>query len=235
MRRLTILLLALLTALTIAATRPAPAQASDSAAVTVNLKDGTDIFKFAFHIVRTTQDVVDETNAAFAYATCTDCTTVAVAFQIVLVFSDPSTITPTNLAIAMNVDCVSCDTFASAYQWVSTTGGPVVFTPEGQKRLNELRKQIRDLLRSDLPFDQLQAELDQIADEISDILKTELVSVGPGQTDNGESGGNGGEETTTPSETTPSETTPSDTTTTETTTTEPSAETTTTTETTTTP
>jgi putative peptide zinc metalloprotease protein len=221
MKRLTLIFLALLATLTIAAARPTAAKAEDSTAVAVNLRDGADIFRLAFHIVRTQQDVVDNSNAAVAFASCSDCQTIAVAFQVVLVFSDPSVVDPTNLALAYNFECTSCDTLASAYQWVLTTGGPVHFTAAGNQQIAELRRQLRDLLASDLPIDQMQTQIDQIAAELQQVIQTELVPAG-------NSGGSqsGGSDTTT-TETTPTtttETTPTDTTgttTTDTTTTTP--------------
>src|SRR2546421_7615949 len=97
----------------------------DNTAIAINTKDGSSIFKLAFSIKRVAGDVVDSTNAAVAFASCNDCSTVAVAIEVVLVTGDPSTVTPTNLALAMNVDCQSCITVADAYQFVIGTGGEV--------------------------------------------------------------------------------------------------------------
>jgi putative peptide zinc metalloprotease protein len=177
MRRIAAGLIAALLLLTLAGAGATPAHAQDNTAIAINTKDGTDIFKLAFKIARVNQDVVDQSNAAVAFNSCQDCQSIAVAFQIVLIFSDPSVVESQNLALALNENCDACVAFASAYQWLLTTDGPVHLTAAGNQRIAELRKRLRDLVESDLTIEQLQAELDQIRDEVADILATELVPV----------------------------------------------------------
>ena len=181
MRRIAIALLAALLVLALAGATTTPAHAQDNTAIAINTKDGTDIFKLAFKIARVNQDVVDQSNAAVAFNSCDDCQSIAVAFQVILIFSDPAVVDSQNLALALNVDCDACVAFASAYQWLLTTDGPVHFTAEGNQRLAELKKRLRELLKSDLTVEQLQAELDEIRDDVADILTTELVPAGPPQ------------------------------------------------------
>ena len=178
MRRIAAGLIAALLLLTLAGASATPAQGQDNTAIAINTKDGTDIFKLAFKIARVNQDVVDQSNAAVAFNSCQDCQSIAVAFQIVLIFSDPAVVDSQNLALAMNLNCDACVAFASAYQWLLTTDGPVHLTAAGNQRIAELRKRLRDLLQSDLTIEQLQAELDQIKNEVADILATELVPAG---------------------------------------------------------
>jgi putative peptide zinc metalloprotease protein len=179
MRRVAIALLAAILVLALAGASATPSRAQDNTAVAINTKDGTDIFKLAFKIARVNQDVVDQSNAAVAFNSCDDCQSIAVAFQVILIFSDPAVVESQNLALALNVDCDACVAFASAYQWLLTMDGPVRFTAEGNERLAELKKRLRDLLNSDLTIEQLQAELDEIRDEVADLLATELVPAGP--------------------------------------------------------
>jgi putative peptide zinc metalloprotease protein len=174
------ILLAILLAVALAlAPGAAPAAAQDTAAVAINTRDGSELFRFAFNVRRTMQDVVDNTNAAVAVASCTECETIAISFQVVLAGGDPSTVTPTNLALAINEECTSCVTAAYAYQFVLGTDGPVHFTAEGNQRLAELRNRLRALEEQELTPDQLQVALDEAADELSDILAHELVATGP--------------------------------------------------------
>jgi putative peptide zinc metalloprotease protein len=179
MKRIAVPFLVLVLALALGAARATPAHAQDNTAIAINTKDGTDIFKLAFKIVRANQDIVDQSNAAVAFNSCQECQSIAVAFQIVLILSDPDVVSSENIALAMNVECDACVAFASAYQWLLTTGGPVYFTAEGNQHLAELRQRLRDLLQSDLTIAELEAELDQIATEIADILANELVAAGP--------------------------------------------------------
>ena len=158
---------------------PGSAGGQDNFAVVVNTHDGLDLFRVAFKIVRTTQDVVDQSNAAVAANSCDDCSSTAIALQVVLIFSDPSEVTSTNLALAYNELCSACVAVAEAYQWVLTTGGVVRFTAEGNQRLAEIYRRLHRLRNAGLTLEQLQAELDEISAEIADVLATEIVPAGP--------------------------------------------------------
>jgi putative peptide zinc metalloprotease protein len=218
-RRLLILLLAALLSTGLSAARPTLATA-DNAAIAVNTKDGTTVFKVAFAIRHVMSDIVTETNAAVAYNSCSDCSSVAIAFEIVLIESDASVISPTNIAIAFNENCSTCVAVAEAYQFVLGNGGGAVhFDAEGNRILAELRRRLHSLRKEDLTIDQLQAVLDDMSAQIADVLSNHLVSAGPAR----------------PQETTTTTTTPTTSTTTPTTTATPTAteETTTTTPTTT--
>jgi putative peptide zinc metalloprotease protein len=224
-RRLLILFAALFAAVAFSAL-PSAAQAGDNAAIAINTKDGSSVFKLAFAIRRVAGDVVDETNGAVAYASCTSCQTTAIAIEIVLITGDPSTVTPTNVAIAVNEMCNLCDTFASAYQFVVSTGGPVRFTSEGIRELHAIRKELQDL--KGLSNEEIRARLPALINRLKIVLRTQLVPVGrpeDGQQDESEadepsngSTGNGGQ--TTPGTTTGGQETVTPTTTTTTDTTE---------------
>ena len=69
----------------------------DTAAVAVNTKDGSSVFRLAFSIKKVAGDVVDNANAAVAYSSCESCRTIALSIQIVLVTGDPETVTPENI------------------------------------------------------------------------------------------------------------------------------------------
>jgi putative peptide zinc metalloprotease protein len=224
-RRFLTIGLAAVFALGLSTGAPTAAYAGDNAAIAVNTKDGTTVFKVAFAIRHVMGDVVDQTNGAVAYSSCTDCASVAVAFEIVLVEGDPSTVTPTNVAIAFNENCDTCVAVAEAYQFVLGTGGIVHFDSEGNRILSEIRRELHSLRKEDLTLEQLQAKLDDIAARMADVLRNHLVPVGNTKKD-AET-----ETTSTPTTTTtPETTTTAPTTTAEepTTTTEPPPETTTT-------
>jgi putative peptide zinc metalloprotease protein len=232
MKRVTLIVITALLALGVAGALPGTARAQDNAAVAVNTKDGSSVFKLAFKIVRVNRDVVDNVNAAFAIASCAECTTVAVAFQAVLIFSDPSEVTTTNLAWAANYLCTECLTFAYAYQNVFTTGGPVHFTAEANRQLAEIRHALQEIRKDIENIDswptppecegvgedllnacKLEARLAPLKEQFAQVLMTGLVPAGPPPEEN---------EPTEPTETTTTETTtePTETeTTTETTTT----------------
>lgn len=155
----------------------------DNAAVAINTKDGSDLFRFAFSIVRITGDVAAPTNTAIAYASCKECQTVAIAIQIVLIEGSPSTYTPQNVAIAVNDTCSHCDTLATAYQYVFQSGGPMTLTEEGWQQLREVLRSIRQLKSSGLTGPEIQARVDTYAKQIYQIFSTQLV---PMQQDEGQ-------------------------------------------------
>ena len=222
MRRLTITLLTLLLAAGFSAAWPAHAHAQDNTAIAINTKDGAALFKFAFSVKRVAGDVVDNTNAAVAFASCENCQTVAIAIQIVLVTGDPSVVTPTNLALAFNVECTLCETMASAYQFVFGNGDNMRFTADGRRLLAEIRKEFHDLRKESdgLTLAEIDARVKALVERIRAVLQNELVPAGNASRDDDD------EPTSTTTTTTPTTTTTSPTTTAEpttdgTTTTEP--------------
>jgi putative peptide zinc metalloprotease protein len=202
-KRLTLLLTTLLALLALASAPPALAQ--DSAAVAVNTKDGADIFKFAFRVTRVMNDVVDNQNAAVAYASCAECQTVAVAIQTVLVFSDPSVVTPENYAIALNDGCDTCVTVASAYQFVLGVPDGFRFSHEAWLRILEIRGQIKELgkafERGELTALELAAQVDALVDELRSVVKGDIEA-------GGAAGGDSGEDADATTEEPPTETAP---------------------------
>ena len=182
MRRLTFLFLSVLLAAGLAIANPdaARAQGGDNTAIAINTKDGSALFKFAFSIRRVGGEIVDNTNAAVAFASCDSCQTVAIAIQVVLVTGNPDVATPTNLALAYNLECTLCETLASAYQFVFSTGGQVHFTAEGNQALAQLRREFHDLRKEAerLTVVELQQRVAALVDRLRDVLRTELVPAG---------------------------------------------------------
>lgn len=157
----------------------ARADGGDTTAVAINTRDGASIFRLAFQIRRVAGSVVDQQNAAVAFASCAECQTVAIAFQVVLAMGDVDTATPENYAIAINQDCTECTTLAAAYQFVLTTDGAVHFSAEGNQTLAELRRRLLELRDADLSPDEYLAELDAVAAELGRVLDEELELAGP--------------------------------------------------------
>jgi putative peptide zinc metalloprotease protein len=178
---------------------PAVAHAAgDSTAIAINTKDGSSIFRLAFGVRRVMSDVVDQSNAAVAYASCEECQTVAVSVQLVLVMSDPDVVTPTNIAIAINEGCASCETLASAYQYVLTTDGPVHFDAEGNQELSAIKRDLRDLVTrsEDLEIEAIQTEVDALVARMFVVVDDHLISAGRAQDE--DVGPESGEPTPTP-------------------------------------
>jgi putative peptide zinc metalloprotease protein len=151
----------------------------DNVAAGVNTKDGKTVYAIRLKIVQTTSDTVDATNAAVAVNSgCTGCSTVAIAFEGVIVVGSPSTFSPTNLALAYNQDCSGCTAFADAYQQVVQTSTRVRITKQGRKQVAAIRKDLKDLKHSDLTLEQIRARVAADEEAFAAVLRNELVPVG---------------------------------------------------------
>lgn len=158
----------------------------DTAAVAVNTRDGSSVFRLAFSVKRVMGSEVDADNAAVAYASCADCQTVASSIQVVLLMDDADSVTTDNVAVAINYQCSECETLAAAYQYVFGDGQPVRFSAEGNRRLADIRRRLQALRqRDDLTLEQLAQEIAALAGEVAEVVDEELVPVGaagaPGQ------------------------------------------------------
>ena len=75
----------------------------DNQALAVNTKDGTIVYDVAFALVWVEDDSPAlQRNESYAFASCTDCAAVSVAFQVVLVTGDNHVAAPQNIAAAVN-------------------------------------------------------------------------------------------------------------------------------------
>jgi putative peptide zinc metalloprotease protein len=179
-----VLLLALLAALLLGAPGTAKADDHDDAsrggntnAIAINTKDGSSLFKFAFAIKRVAGDVVDNQNAAVAYASCENCRTTAISIQIVLVSGSPSTVVPENYAISINENCTLCQTFTAAFQFVIGVDDPSVgFTKEGKRELRRILREFKALEDEQLTPAEFDARAKALAGRLRTVLKTQLVS-----------------------------------------------------------
>jgi putative peptide zinc metalloprotease protein len=161
---------------------PAPAaggNGDDNVAAGVNTTDGRTVYAIRLKIVQTAKDTVDAANAAAAVnAGCSDCTTVAIAFEGILVVGSPSDFEPTNLALAMNVDCSGCTAFADAYQQVVQRSTRVRITGEGRRKVAAIRQDLERLRTADLPIDEVIARVKAAEQAFADVLLHDCVPIG---------------------------------------------------------
>ncbi|MEJ7797328.1 MAG: hypothetical protein WKF42_02425 [Solirubrobacteraceae bacterium] len=99
----------------------------------------------AFGLRENASDVVDESNSATAYGNCDGCRSIAIAFQVVIVQSTRSTVTPQNVALAVNEGCSGCSALAIAHQFVVGKGEPARITRSGRRQLETVAKDLRRL------------------------------------------------------------------------------------------
>ena len=97
-----------------------PPEDGDNQALAVNTMDGATLYDVAFAMVWADGDTVLNRNDAYALASCRDCRTVAVAFQVVLIVGNAHVAVPQNISAAVNYRCVRCLTLALANQLVLT-------------------------------------------------------------------------------------------------------------------
>jgi hypothetical protein len=120
-------------------------------------------------------DNLQSANVARAdWTDCTNCRTVAVAVQAVLVKGSPHTASPTNAAIAINENCVSCTTYAFAYQYVVATDDRVVLTRRGRREVATIRDHIYDAAHSELAPDDLNLRLQDLAHDFRLAIDSDL-------------------------------------------------------------
>ncbi len=177
MKRPLALLTTALTVLALAA-GPAAAGGRDTSAIVENRDDGSALTDLAFELQRDADGVIDQRNTAYAYASCADCRTAAVSFQIVLVMGPVQRLEPENLGIAVNEGCTSCETVGSAQQFVVGGGRGTRLTEGGRDGLHDVEEALGDALEDfedgELTALALDARIDALADEVRRILDTEL-------------------------------------------------------------
>lgn len=162
---------------------PVPSGKGDNYAVAINTEDGTSLAETAFLITYAANGVVNQENAAVAYASCETCQAFAFAVEVVLVPADKANnITPTNIAAAVNEECTTCVTGAFATQIVLGVDGPVGFTDEGNEALEEIQEDLEELAEDaengDLTLAEIQARYDEIIARLKDVLANEIVPIG---------------------------------------------------------
>jgi putative peptide zinc metalloprotease protein len=101
--------------------KPLPPEPGDNQAFATNTTDNSVTYDVAFAWVWVTgEDPVLNVNEAYAFASCSDCVTVAVAFQVVVIVGRADVIVPQNLSAAVNYECFECVTASVASQLVVT-------------------------------------------------------------------------------------------------------------------
>ena len=182
MRRFTTILAAaatVLAALAPAAHAEAQGGGANNVVLVTTTADGSSLGRSGLQTASVGGSTLASSNIADAAAhDCTGCRSVAVAVQAIYNTGNPSTFVPTNAAVATNSNCTGCGSFAFAYQYVVSTGGPVRLSPTGVAELGALRAEMADVADSGLPFDQLNARLEELAAEFKADVDRELVAAG---------------------------------------------------------
>jgi putative peptide zinc metalloprotease protein len=152
--------------------RPGPPAIGNNQALAVNTTNGSTVYDVAFALVWADGSTVTNRNEAYAFAACTGCRTVAVAFQVVLVVGSANIVVPQNLSGAVNYSCAQCVTYALAQQLVLSIPGPL--DPQTQASLEALWTRISTYASTiqNVPLDQVRAQLLAFQDQITALLTT---------------------------------------------------------------
>ena len=183
-RRIRPLLASLIAAAVVLA--PTAASASDqNVAYAVNETDGAIVSDTSVQYRKAANGVVDEENLAYALARCTDCTTFAAAFQLVIVTKDWHTFVPHNEAFVGNVLCDECVTIGVAKQVIVEVGGPASLSEAGHGRMKALGRQLEAIEEAlpGLSIGALVTEVNAAFAELLDIAQTEVVRDDTGEND----------------------------------------------------
>ena len=150
--------------------KPLPPAEGDNQAAAYNTTDGAMMYDVAFALVWATGDDVRNVNEAHAYASCSNCVTVAVAFQVVLIMDNAHVAVPQNLSVAANYDCYQCITAAIASQLVlSVEDAP---GDEQQLAISDVWGRLTEFGRTITAYSlaEISTQLDAFKAEISAIL-----------------------------------------------------------------
>jgi putative peptide zinc metalloprotease protein len=153
--------------------RPAPPGEGDNQALAVNTTDGSVAYDVSFALVWADGDTALQRNEAYAFAGCTGCRTVAVAFQVVVLVGSVDVVVPQNISAALNYACVECVTYALATQLVVSTPGPL--SEGGMARLAEVWEQLRafgDQIEG-VPLAELRDRLTGFEQRILDVVRAD--------------------------------------------------------------
>src|SRR6266550_3133169 len=100
-------------------------------------------------------------NVAFAYSSCTDCQTMAVALEINLISTNARNIQPLNEAVAVNYRCTRCVTYARAIPYDIQVDDP-----------HQDRQDVRDLTRQmDATLKQIKSSHEPFLQALEDVNK----------------------------------------------------------------
>lgn len=152
---------------------PAAPSAGDSQALAVNTQDGSTLYDVAFALVWADDDGLAR-NEAYAFASCTACTTVAVGFQVVFVIGQVDVVVPQNISGALNYSCVQCVTYALASQLVLPL--PDGLSADATAELEALWAQIMSFAQDldDVPLAELRARLEDYKAAVLSVVEQDV-------------------------------------------------------------
>jgi hypothetical protein len=138
----------------------------------VNRTDGRLRFRGEIDMNRFHQNRVDPVNVAFAYGSCADCQTLAVALQLDLYERDSNFVAPRNAALSINSGCTRCVTVALALQFVIPVDDLHDVPRSVDRLVKDLDREFREI-RSDerLTLAEAEARIDAVIADFIDLTE----------------------------------------------------------------
>jgi hypothetical protein len=149
----------------------------DNSAVSVNTTNNSSSFHLAFTVVHSSGASVTVSNLAVALTDCVNCSSTAIAIQVDLVWPVPTTLSATNVSVAVNNDCATCDALAAAFQYVIASDQRMTLTRQGRRDVARIEHQLAALQSANLSPSDLTASVTGLAAQLGVVLNTELVPV----------------------------------------------------------
>jgi len=151
---------------------------ADNIVVAQNQTTGALVARAKTSVAHDPGPTVANVNQAYAHASCTDCRTVAVAVQVVLVEGPTTDFRPTNVALALNENCLRCATFAFARQEVLSPGRHIEFSDSAKRAISQIQAQISRVASSSETFDLMTADLDNLTQQLLAVVQGEVQRAG---------------------------------------------------------
>lgn len=140
-----------------------------------NHDDGATRIKSKVKVSEDPNDDVEDGNAAIAYASCTDCRTIAAAIQVVIVESpNVTTYQPQNGAVAVNENCTRCATFAFARQIVLTPYHHVELSGDTRRQIHDAGEEAERIVESNADFPTMSAQLKDLATRLAATVQADI-------------------------------------------------------------
>lgn len=182
MGRRALLAVALVATVALAAP-PAGAHVGGGPANVVVAQNTIDAFELVRSRTRLASDqgsAVAAENLALASSSCTDCRTVAVAVQVVLVDGAATHFHPANAAVASNAGCTGCETLAYARQDVVRVDRALAVRASTVTQVQAFGDAIDAVAASGASLDDIPGQIDALVDQMVALLLDEAARAGVG-------------------------------------------------------
>ena len=108
-------------------------------------------------------------NEAFAYSSCTNCDTMAVALEINLISTSARNIQPLNEVVALNYHCANCMTYAWAIQYTIQVADPAQVPSDVQELMRQMNATMTHIKTSGETLTQALSEVNAVIGEFNEL------------------------------------------------------------------